>query len=198
MEDIIASINEDAVSESSAVADTAAESVPEDGSSSDSEQVMLQDLAHERPSELQAAAEKTHRVKRPPLWDNGYFYIPDNTGNPDVKINMHQCWSHEPPGGMGLVKRSKTLTPAHYGESRADCVKSFLMLRAWMLWRVKQKGWVDYDRGRMRHFAEEGTKLQRKIAALEPRPRGKLLGHARADALLQDWVPDICARLRAT
>ena len=202
MEDIMGSINEDAVSESSAVADTAAESASDDGSTSDSEQdlaTLKAELlaAPEGPSELVAAAGKTH-LKRTPLWDNRYFFIADNTGHPDVKMNMHKYWSYDPPGGMGLVGRSKTLTPAHYGESREDPVRSFLMLRAWMLWRVKQDGWVDWDRGRQRHFAEEAIVLERKIAALEPRPNGKLLGNAKADALLKGWVPDICARLLQT
>ena len=202
MEDIMGSINEDAVSVSSAVADTAAESASDDGSSSDSEQDLATLkpkllAAPEGPSELVAAAGKLY-VKRTPLWDTGYFDIPDNTGNPDVKINTHKYWSHDPPGGMGRVQRSKTLTPAHYGESREDLASCFLLLRAWMLWRVKQDGWVDWDRGRQRHFAEEATVLERKIAALEPKPTNKLLGNAQADALLKKWVPDICASLLNT
>ena len=64
-----------------------------------------------------------------------------------------------------------------------------------MLSRARQNGWVDWDRGRKLHFAEEAIALERKIAALEPRPTGNLLGNAQADALLQTWVPDVCAKL---
>ena len=108
---------------------------------------MMSDLASHKtkllaapdgPSELVAAVGKTH-LKRTPVWDNGYFYIADNAGNPDVKILMHKYWPYAPPGGMGLVGRSKTLTPAHYGESREDPARSFVLLRAWMLSRVRPR-----------------------------------------------------------
>ena len=49
--------------------------------------------------------------------------------------------------------------------------------------------------GRQRHFAEEAIVLERKIAALDPRPKGNLLGNAQADALLKKWVPDMCTKL---
>ena len=132
------------------------------------------------------------------MWDNGYFYIANNTGNADVKIIMHTFWAYDPPGGMGAVGRSKTLTPAHYGESRENPARSYLLLRAWMLSRVRQHGWVDWDRGRQRYFADQAILLERNIAALHPRPEGQLLGNAQADALLSKWVPGICASLLNT
>ena len=65
MEDIMAKINDDKVSVSSAVADTAGETTSDDGTSSDTEEdhACLKkkvDAAHEGPSELVAAAGKTH------------------------------------------------------------------------------------------------------------------------------------------
>ncbi len=194
------------LTDSSAVADTDAEAASEDGSSSSSNissdvdalPAVEATLCLARGGGARTAASSAGRIKKTPLWDNGYFYIVDNTGEPDVKMCMHSLWSHSPPWGMGAVGRSRTLTPAHYGESKDNSVRSVLLLRAWMLWRVRQGGWAALERGRDRHFAEEALVLERKIAALDPRPRGMLLGHAKADALLKVWVPDIVDRLVPT
>ncbi|CAK0870746.1 unnamed protein product [Prorocentrum cordatum] len=190
------------LSDSSRVVDTDADSTPEGssvGSDSASESggepagsdaplaVDLEDLPG-------LGSEEVAGGRRPPLWDNGFFYIPDNTGNPDVKIVMHEGWSHPPPGGMGDKNRSKTLTPAHYGESRDDPVRSVIVLRCWMLWRAGSNGWSAAHPGRARDFAEEAGRLQREIQDLQPLAGG-LLGHPRADARLREWVPDIVAQL---
>ena len=101
--------------------------------------------------------------------------------------------SHEPPGGMGDRLKSKTLTPAHYGETRENPERSWLLLRAWMLWRVGANGWVSADRGRIRHFAEEALVLERRIKGMSG--PGSLLCNPKAVALLQTWAPDIARRL---
>ena len=93
------------------------------------------------------------------------------------------------------IQRSKSLSPAHYGESREDPARSVLLLRAWMLCRARQNGWVDWDRGRKLHFAEEAIVLERKIAALEKRPKGNLLGNAQAARRAADPAPAL--RLRS-
>ena len=199
-EDILASKAEEYLSESSAVADTDAEAVSSDGSSSslseDAPPVVLAKLptVHgDGARSTETAHGRGARVKKPPLWDNGCFYIVNNTGHPDVKILMHSNWSHAPPGGMGSVGRSKTLTLSHCGEPRSDPTISLLLLRAWMLWRVNHKGWVVADRGRQRPFAEEAVRLEKQIKALSR--KGQLLGHPKADALLKSWVPGIANSL---
>ena len=202
VDDIIATINDDNISDSSAVADTAAESVASDcSSSSQADDGEMQPVVAELPmahgdGARLDGAEGILRKKKDPLWDNGYFNILNNPDQTDVKIVMHSSWSHDPPGGMGSVGRSRTLTPAHYGETRSCPTRSLLLLRAWMLWRVNLNGWVYSDTGRQRHFEEEALVLERKIKALNQ--TSKLLGNPKADALLRSWVPDIAARLCET
>ena len=204
------------LSDSSRVVDTDADSAPE-GSSIESDSASdsggeppagsdaplaahLRDLPGLGPEELAApaagggGAAGPRGRRRPPLWDNGFFYVPDNTGNDDVNIVMHGGWSHPPPGGMGDKDRSKTLTPAHYGESRANPARSFIMLRSWMLWRAGANGWSAAHPGRAREFGEEAVRLQREIQDLQPQ-LGGLLGNPKADALIRQWVPGIVANL---
>ena len=201
MEDVLGQGNEDAVSESSDVIDTAAESVKSCCSSSNSGSEDDPGRAEKAPADAAAALPTAHgdgarvpRVHKAPLWDNGYFYIIDNTGvDETVKIVMHRGWSHAPPGGMGDRQTSKTLTPAHYGETRENPQRSWLLLRAWMLWRARANDWVSADRGRLRHFDEEVLVLERRIKGMsEP---GSLLCNQMAAAKLKVWVPDIAARL---
>ena len=192
-------------SESSVVVDTAGESASDDGSSSaTSSELGRTATAHEpRPEEalaeprhVEQAEGKRRFSKVAPLWDNGYFCIPDNSlsGAPDLKICVHTYWTHAPPGGLGGDQRSKTLTPSHYGESRDNPARTRVLLRAWMLWRARWYGWVKGDRGRARQFQEEEILLERGIREL-PSPRAGILGDTKADALLRSWVPDLVATL---
>lgn len=176
------------LSRSSGVVDTDVESVVgSSGDSADSESLV--DAARS------PEAAPVVRIERPPLWDNPYFYIVNNTGiDESVKICMHSCWSHEPPGGMGSKQRSKTLTPRHYGETRDDSTRSMLLLRAWMLWRARWNGWSSGDVGRMRQFQEDAAILEHDVRRLQPTVGG-LLGDARADDLFRSWVPDVVAKL---
>ena len=133
-------------------------------------------------------------MRRPHTWDNTFFYISDNSGHPDVKIVMHSFGAHDPPGGMGSSARSRTLTPAHYGESRDDPVRSYILLRSWMVWRAGLHGWSGAHPGRAREFAEESALLERDVRQLQPQPGG-LLGHPAADSKLRMWVPEIVAKI---
>ena len=126
--------------------------------------------------------------KRAPEWDNGYFYIADNSGQSDVKILMDRNWSHKPLGGMGHQERSKTLAPAHYGETRENPKRSWLLLRAWMLCRANLDGWATSKDGRSRQFQEDYTKLGEDIRKRQPQ-EGGLLGNPKADAVLKTWLP---------
>ena len=142
-------------------------------------------------------AESSHakRSAKQPLWENGYFYIADNTGKDEsVKIYMFDCWSLPPPAGMGRSPQmSKTLTPRHYGETRDSPIRSFLLLRAWMLWRFAQHGWAMAERGRHRQYDEDFAELLGEIRKLAYADR--FLGNAEANKVLQLWVPDMTAIL---
>ena len=129
------------------------------------------------------------RVRREPLWSSPYFYILDNEGHPDVKIRMRDVWACDEH--MGRYAMSRTLTPTHYGETRAAPARSLILLKAWALWRAGQKGWSSQRPGRARQF-------ERDLVALEAEMRGvpgELLGNDAADALLRKWVPDLVARV---
>ena len=129
------------------------------------------------------------RGRRPPVWSNRYFYILDNSGHPDVKIRMYDAWTTEEQ--MGHRDMSKTLTPSHYGETRENPARSFVLLRAWMLWRARRDGWATARPGRSRQFEVDAADLERDIRALP----GPLTGDGAANARLREWVPDIVARI---
>ena len=135
------------------------------------------------------------RLKKQPLWENGYFYIADNTGKDEsVNIVMFDCWSAEPPVGMGRKPQmSRTLTPTHYGETRESPTRSLLLLRAWMLYRFAQHGWAMAERGRKRQYEEDSAELLREIRELGCADR--LLGNAAANKLLQSWLPELATTL---
>lgn len=197
----------DDVSHSSAVADADVDSVIEEcGGGGESSSDCSSSGSHGAPTDVGRQAPATSHASsttrsgdqgRPHLWDNGYFYIVEKTGTDEtVKIVMHSCWMHAPPGGMGPKKRSRTLTPQHYGETRACPARSTLLLHAWMWWRSAANGWADAERGRHRQFKEEAESVELGIRRLQPQP-GRLLGNASAGALLKLWVPVIVGKLRA-
>ena len=131
------------------------------------------------------------RLKRPPLWSNNYFYILDNEGHSDVKVRMHAAWAT--PHHVGHYAMSKTLTPAHFGEARADPRRSLALLKAWVLWRGRQHGWAGQRVGRARQFDRDARELEGEVRALP----GELLGNDAADAKLREWAPDVVGRILA-
>ena len=136
------------------------------------------------------------RAFRPPVYDNGYFYITDNTGETDVKICIHNVWKAAPPLGMGRQPQmSKTLTPVHYGEARENPARSTFLLRAWMIWRARQNGFAAADAARGRLFDDEALRLERDVKHFQPQADG-LLGNTKATSLFMGWVPDVAARVR--
>ena len=134
---------------------------------------------------------KYRRTGFAPLWADPYFSV---WGHPNVdflRMVMREQWRRPLPDGMGVVAISKQLTPRHYGEHLNDPVRSLLLFRAWALWRARQNGWANSQRGRARHFREHASLLEQDIKALDCR----LLGNARANSQLQSWAPDIVERL---
>ena len=102
---------------------------------------------------------------------------------------MYNAWATD--HHMGHYLMSKTLTPSHFGETRADPRRSFALLKAWMLWRGRQGGWASKRVGRARQFERDARELEQEVLALP----GELLGNVAADAKLREWAPEIVERI---
>ena len=126
---------------------------------------------------------------RPHLYDNGYFYIPDYENQQDLKIVIREQWTHAPPGGLGQrPQKSKTLMPSNFGEKREDPRRSWALLKAWMIWRMRYApGWIDADGGRKRLVADEEELLRESLA------RCNFRGNDKAFAQLKQWAPELAA-----
>jgi len=81
----------------------------------------------------------------PIIYSNGYFYIKSNEF--DLKMYIYDEWLIDPPIGIGKShKMSRTITPSTVGEERDYPVLTMLLLKSWMLWRVRQiNGWIERD-----------------------------------------------------
>ena len=135
------------------------------------------------------------KLKRPPLWQATHYYIADNshTTKQDLKIRIHDCYCTD--GQLGKKNKSRTLTPSHYGETRADPERTMILLRAWALWRCAGPPGVTQSPHRVREFAVEADRVERLRARLQA--TDKLLGDDKASGLFRSWVPEIASRLEA-
>ena len=70
------------------------------------------------------------------IWQNTWFYIAKTPPYQDVKCHVRHAF--RTLDGLGLREMSKTLTPAHYGETWDELVRTILLLRSWAAWRVRQ------------------------------------------------------------
>jgi hypothetical protein len=130
----------------------------------------------------------------PTISDNGYFYIKGH--ELDLKMYIHDRWLAAPPLGIGRSPQmSKTITPATVGETRADPVRSLLVLKAWMLCRARiHPGWIESNGARQRLFTEEADLVLAQVKRLQPQADG-LLGNAFASEMMRLFVPDIVANI---
>ena len=74
------------------------------------------------------AAAHTHTV-----WSNDYFVLTDNRNYKNLRMRVQQRWTG--PKHLGAALASKTLIPAHFGDSREEPDQVILVLKAWMLHR---------------------------------------------------------------
>ena len=91
------------------------------------------------------------------IFNNGYFTMEDNPKHPNAKISIHKRLRIEEELGTALT--SKTLTTVHYDETDLH-TRTFLALRAWMLWRAEWGGWASRNSDREKWHFEEGRALQ--------------------------------------
>ena len=146
-------------------------------------------------SKMPATGGAAKRVYNPPLWEDVYFYV--YLGKNDyVEMRMRAQFKRPvAEGGMGASLMSRRVTPRDFGDTMEDPVRSLLVLRAWALWRARKDGWADARACRARHFAEQETLLLRDVQKLGAPCR--LLGHAKANAVLREIAPDLVVRMRA-
>ena len=131
------------------------------------------------------------------LWNDDYFWIWDSETE-WIQMKIRSKFAQPAPIGMGggTWPMSKRITPRDYGETRAEPVRSILILRAWAVWRARLDGWADERECRKTHFDEQEVLLERDVRALGAPDR--LLGNAEANALLRSFLPDLVVKLQAS
>ena len=129
------------------------------------------------------AAPGTHIVE-----SDNYFSLA-NYGRGDAKMILRTKWAVAPPVGMGFTQLSKTIQIATFDDNLDAPTRSYIVLRAWALWRSKQNNWVQYSPERAGWYQREHGKLKKAIANL-----GEAFGttgNANADTCIREWVPDL-------
>ena len=119
------------------------------------------------------------------VWSNGYFTLTDNPSWPDVKVTALPRWTR--PELLGNTQKSKTVVPAHFGESRESPYRAYAVCRAWSIWRASQGDFLTGSTSRRRTFAQELQLLRAELHALG---HGGRTGDALADEMIAGWVPD--------
>ena len=131
-------------------------------------------------------------VSRKPLWENDYFYIhqppPEHTA---LRIYMRPS---AVSSGIGKDNQSKSMTPAHFGETTESCTVTMLLLRAWSVWRAhRDDAWVNAKPCRQRQIGEDLSLLQRDVQKVLTQNGGSL-GNKKADAvwaMCQEGFPEL-------
>ena len=115
-------------------------------------------------------------------------------------VLMFQIWAT--PEHMGRKDMSISLKPRDYGENKANPRRTYMVGRAWTIWRARRDGWADKRQCRRLAFCCDEKRLGEDILAYQAeagRPsRGPavLLGNAGADAALRRWVPALWSHLK--
>ena len=55
---------------------------------------------------------------------------------------------------------SKSRSPAQYGETKDNCPRTYFVLKAWMLWRARRKGWAEARACRRNEFNHVEQRLE--------------------------------------
>ena len=143
--------------------------------------------------DAKAKAQRDFLGRRQVVWENTYFYIPKPVStHTGLRIHMRHSTAVLMKAESGTDKH---LTPSHFEESIENPLRTTLLLRAWMLWRVRQSAWATEKEGCKRHFDEERHALKRDILKQFGCVKGAAvsLGHARADTLLNLWVCNLAS-----
>ena len=103
-----------------------------------------------------------------------------------MRMRVQQRWTG--PAHLGAALASKTLVPAHFGDSREEPDQIVLVLKAWMLHRWKgNAGKFLKRRSRQVAWERERDALAKDVRARGG--RGSL--HANALAKIEMWAPSV-------
>ena len=106
------------------------------------------------------------------VFDNGYFHARQQFHHNTQQIRMYinEIWLGDPPAGIGRKPTmSKTLSMVQNGDTEDDPLRSTILARAWMVWRVRQHPeWVTSDCHRQRLFTEEADLLAAAVKRMQP------------------------------
>ena len=128
-------------------------------------------------------------------WGNEYFKLVDNRNYPDCLMRVADRWlGAEHLGGH---RRAKCVRPSRYGETRNAPEVTYLVLKAWMLWRMEWNGcqFLQGSRARLEAWLREARALRHQIsrigAALPAAARREIeeLAPAVLSAGLPWWPP---------
>jgi hypothetical protein len=121
------------------------------------------------------------------VWTNGYFTLTDNPNYPDAKVRIVPRWATA--SEMGISQMSRTVVISHFDSDVAEPVRSYMVLRAWMIHRAQQRGWCDAKSCRKRWFQSEVEQLRKDVVNLAVEGGGT--GSVLADELIHQWVPSL-------
>ena len=79
------------------------------------------------------------------VFGHAYFIMENQSGYPHAKISIHNRLRTE--AELGRTTTSKTFATAHHDEAEPP-IRTFLALRAWMLWRAHWQGWASTNAAR--------------------------------------------------
>ena len=123
--------------------------------------------------------------KAPPrtyvIQENMVFVTMDNVNEPDLVVRMRKRWTTE--RHLGSRPQSRSLQPVRLGETRNHAPGTLAALKAWSLWRLRQKPeWLQARSARRGLYRDLVNELRHELSGLT------LTAPCRK--LIQEWAPD--------
>ena len=118
---------------------------------------------------------------------NYYFTCTNDPKYCDVVMGIHSVWRK--PEELGTSLFSKRVRPHHFGDGEGNPVRSYMVLRSWMLWRSLRNGWNTRKISREQWWQHEHDRLRRDIGALHVVGGGT--GNSKADDMIRVWSPTV-------
>ena len=146
-------------------------------------------------SEAPSDGEADDEGVRPPRAEDGtwvvnsneYFTITNLSEYPASRICIKSRWCK--PDLLGTKGMSKTLTIKKYDADEQRPERTYLLLRAWMLWRFQQGRFHEGAPFRLKWLCHETERLREDLLGLGVAAGGT--GNVEADKLLHKWCPGL-------